>query len=456
MMNLQLDFDEGILLENKNASWESRKNMRITDLILTNKNIYCVFNKSNGLFKKATEEVNVLALADIKIINGQVLAQQIKHDGIWCLQIQFRQGTERFSFYESPKKVIPQWVDAINDSLGVLPNETVSESVLVPKSAKRSNLFGGVWAGAAGTLADVADSLKSAVDNAAESLKQSSDNSPKSEFDNEIIQRQEVVAPQSTETKKRQRSFCMNCGASLVPGAQFCSSCGSKVANKEDSSKYVVEKDTVTPPPIPTVQGLNITPPPIPTVQETNITPSPIPKPQRQQEYVGIVLKCPNCGAVIGETTVVCPECGMRITGRAAVTSVQEFKDQLMNIESGRKKAKFMDLYTQSANPTDKQKLSLIRSFPIPNTVDDILEFMFLAVANIDVKVSKNTATGKFTSMMNSGNVNLTMEKTISDAWVSKMQQAYQKAEIMFPDDKVFSGIQKLYFDKMKELKIKV
>ena len=48
------------------------------------------------------------------------------------------------------------------------------------------------------------------------------------------------------------------------------------------------------------------------------------------------------------------------------------------------------------------------------------------------------------------------MPKMISDAWVAKMQQMYQKAEILFPNDPTFAGIQKIYFDKMAELKIKI
>lgn len=127
-----------------------------------------------------------------------------------------------------------------------------------------------------------------------------------------------------------------------------------------------------------------------------------------------------------------------------------------MSIESKRTKTKFLDLYTQSANPTDAQKLALIRSFPIPNTVDDIQEFILLAIANIDTRLSKNTTAGKFSSMINSGNANLTIQKTISDAWVSKMQQAYQKALMSFPNDPTFSEIQRMYFDKLKELKIKI
>lgn len=224
--------------------------------------------------------------------------------------------------------------------------------------------------------------------------------------------------------------FCSNCGTKLVKGAKFCHECGSPVVGTSSKASDVIKTATSV------------------SMQEEVS--------QRKQEYVGKILKCPNCGSTITETTVICPDCGIRITGRKAVSSVQAFKDQLMDIEASRKKSKFVDVYTQSANPADTQKLSLIRSFPIPNTVDDIQEFIFLAIANIDVKLSKQTTAGKFPSMINSGNVNLTMQKTISDAWVSKMQQAFQKAEISFPNDSAFQNIQKMYFDKLRELKIKI
>lgn len=210
-------------------------------------------------------------------------------------------------------------------------------------------------------------------------------------------------------------AFCINCGEKLIDGAKFCHSCGT--------SAIVMEQDN---------------------------------KGQRKQEYAGKILKCPNCGSVITETTVICPDCGIHITGRSAVFSVQTFKEQLMAIEATRKTSNFMDIYTQSANPTDTQKLSLIRSFPIPNTIDDIQEFILLAIANIDVKLSKHTKSSKFANFLNSGNVNLSIQKTISDAWVSKMQQAYQKAEISFPNDPIFEGIQRMYFDKLKELKMNI
>lgn len=208
--------------------------------------------------------------------------------------------------------------------------------------------------------------------------------------------------------------FCINCGEKLVDDSKFCHSCGTPVTSSSFHDKS-----------------------------------------QRQQEYVGKIFKCPHCGGVITESTAICPNCGMQITGRSAVSSVQAFKEQLMTIESERKKSNFIQERLQS-NPTDTQKLTLIRSFPIPNTVDDIREFILLAMANIDTRLSKQTTSAKFSSMMNAGNEAFIMQKTLSNAWVSKMQQAYQKAEISFPNDPTFAEIQKMYFAKLKELKIKI
>lgn len=214
--------------------------------------------------------------------------------------------------------------------------------------------------------------------------------------------------------------FCVNCGAKLPDGAKFCQECGTAAVNSA---------------PVPSNNGDNSV---------------------RKQEYVGTVLKCPNCGAVISDTTVVCEACGFHITRKEATLSVSQFKDQLMEIENNRyeRKAGIFQKMTREANIADTQKLSLIRSFPIPNTIDDIQEFMLLAVANIDVSLSKNASMTKFMGFMNQGDVDKSMAKTISDAWISKMQQAYQKAEISFAGEPAFQNVKKIYIDKMKELKM--
>lgn len=205
--------------------------------------------------------------------------------------------------------------------------------------------------------------------------------------------------------------FCYNCGKQFVEGDKFCTGCGYNVGRTGDTS-------------------------------------------ERRQEWAGKIIKCPHCGGAINERTVVCPDCGIEITGRAAVSSVLAFKEQLMEIESHRKKDSggMFSVYS-SVDPADKQKLSLIRNFPIPNAIDDILEFMMLAIANIDVSLSKKSWANRCQSMEVFA---MEMPRVISNAWVSKLQQAYQKAAILFPNEPVFKGIQNLYFDKMKELRIKV
>lgn len=66
-----------------------------------------------------------------------------------------------------------------------------------------------------------------------------------------------------------------------------------------------------------------------------------------------------------------------------------------------------------------EQKDDLIRNFYIPNTKEDICEFFILAVSNIKA------------------------EDDCADAWLAKLEQAYQKARLAFGNDSSFSEISK-------------
>ncbi len=217
-------------------------------------------------------------------------------------------------------------------------------------------------------------------------------------------------------------AFCSNCGTKLNDGAKFCHGCGASVG---------------------------VTQAPTPPIPQNNV-------PERKQEYAGTVMKCPNCGSVISSIDAICAMCGMQITGKGASNTVKEFSATLMEIEKLKvvenkgglfAKVGYEERVRNAYATYYSQKLTLIKTFPIPNTVEEIYEFMFLATTNIDVKVSKNTLWSKFD---NSGS----SAKEISDAWVQKMKQAYQKATISFPNDPVFQHIQRIYVAKMKELKM--
>ena len=90
--------------------------------------------------------------------------------------------------------------------------------------------------------------------------------------------------------------------------------------------------------------------------------------------------------------------------------------------------------FGQSLTKTDEQKISLIRSFAIPNTKEDLYEFLILSVSNIDVD-----------SYENDNQLRNDARKAVSDAWKAKFEQAYQKAKLIFADDPKFTEIEKLH-----------
>lgn len=446
MVNLELEMDEGIVLQATEVERYGIKELSLDEMVLTNKNIICVYDKSTGLFSKPEQIVEKIPLSTIKVANGQ--AQVMVHDSDDYgkgLQVLFISGhREHFIFSDSPKKTMPIWINEINRILVGAPVQPVMAET-APEAKTKKRFLGGI-AGAIGGLdiQSVMDKAQEKIGNLANQLQGETNPSPAQPEPTYPSQppaqeRASVVAdvqqeeqptpppiPQPEENTGIKMLFCPNCGTKLNEGSKFCHGCGAAVGT------VIPQPQVQTPPPVQ---------------QEPS-------RSERQQEYVGKVLKCPHCGGVINETAAICPDCGMQITGKSAVYSVQAFKEQLMEIESHRKKTfgGMFGVYA-TADPADKQKLTLIRNFPIPNTIDDILEFMMLAIANIDVKLSKK-------SWANSGQsmeiLALEMPKVLSNAWVSKMEQVYRKAEISFPNDPAFAGIQKMYYDKMKELKIKV
>ena len=476
MINLELDFDEGILLQSKEIDFygEDDNESEIQELILTNKNLICVVDK--GWFKTDIV-IEKIPLSNIKVINERAQIIEIK-DSCFdepTFQILYKDGKRiRYIFAKSYKNKIPLWINAINkavngetDVLTTITDENLENTKDTKdtyisqehvKSKEKKKVFGGLAGAINGALNfDVHGAVEKAqakmveitetIDDKIQALQQGTEVDKKA-TDGTMYQASQVVTetpsaaqstatetvveappiPQANEKNKNKHTFCSNCGTKLNEGARFCHGCGAAVGAVA---------------PQPQVQ----TPPS--AMPERNRT-------ERQKEYVGKILKCPHCGGVITETTAICPECGTQITGRTAVSSVQQFKDQLMAIENTRKGGMggVLGIYTP-AKKSEIQKLSLIRNFPIPNSIDDCLEFMMLAIVNIDVKLSKNTLMNKMNSH-NQIETCATIGRTISDAWVAKMEQVYKKAEIMFPNDPAFNGIQKMYFDKMKELKIKV
>lgn len=148
--------------------------------------------------------------------------------------------------------------------------------------------------------------------------------------------------------------------------------------------------------------------------------------------------------------SAVCSSCGHEFSNVQVANSVQSFFEKLDAVDSeifekeSAKEAKGplggalgamigvneMANMFGGANAGEKRKMSLIESFPIPNSKEDILEFLIMATSRIKPIPNMFGFGAKATqSEINS-------IKRMNEAWASKCQQAYNKAKIGLGTDK--------------------
>ena len=128
--------------------------------------------------------------------------------------------------------------------------------------------------------------------------------------------------------------------------------------------------------------------------------------------YDGVVLKCPNCGETLQSFVSFCPTCGLELRGSNISNSVREFSEML------------------GAATDNDSRIMLISNYPIPNTKEDIFEFMILASSNIANGVSSE----------------------LNEAWRTKFEQCYQKAKMVFGNSEDFDQIQELYNSTQRQV----
>lgn len=194
--------------------------------------------------------------------------------------------------------------------------------------------------------------------------------------------------------------FCKNCGTQVEDDSKFCNNCGAEIIKEKKS------------------------------------------------QYVGEVKKCPNCGEIISSFALKCNACGYElrnVESSNAILSLQQSLDEInKNIEdNGSALEKFSSLMGfRNINRKTSKMIELIKNFSIPNTKEDILEFMVMASSNINIDI------------FDCPNDNLVQnEKALSEAWISKMDQAYQKSCLTMNNEKEFIQIEYLYKTKMNDIK---
>ncbi len=209
--------------------------------------------------------------------------------------------------------------------------------------------------------------------------------------------------------------FCTKCGTSVTEESKFCPNCGKPIA-------YAFSK------------------------QET-IRSSSKPK------------KCPYCGGPVTSFYIHCRYCGHKLSDAVANETVKEFSDAMREdikrsfIGTNKQNKSSLlssgiEMYNHlygSLSSGDLKKIDTIITFPIPNDREEIYEFLIMAVSNINPSAFSLTYKTMY---------DYNLDKKRCTAWISKYQQASQKAALLYGDsDPALKRADKLFEDKMSQIK---
>lgn len=105
---------------------------------------------------------------------------------------------------------------------------------------------------------------------------------------------------------------------------------------------------------------------------------------QIAQKKKEALRKCPNCGESIPVMAISCPKCGYELSDQKAVSSVQILADKIEKISIGLRKVKATD--ENGKDIIYQDIINTISMFPVPNTKQDIIEFLTLSCAKAKYK----------------------------------------------------------------------
>ena len=155
------------------------------------------------------------------------------------------------------------------------------------------------------------------------------------------------------------------------------------------------------------------------------------------------VTKCPVCAVAIDSFSTRCPYCDAEIRDTKTVSSLERLNDEFQKIEESERSRKRSWIQKLEGDmgvnkSTVTRQISFLAAFPVPNTNEDLLEFLSLASSEAQKKIGM--AMGQHP------------EALMKKAWRTKSQQIITKARFAMKNDKkLLEEIETI----AKELKIK-
>lgn len=164
---------------------------------------------------------------------------------------------------------------------------------------------------------------------------------------------------------------------------------------------------------------------------------------QKKSEKYGDLKKCPACGSSIQSLSAICPDCGHEFRNIENVNSIKEFFIDYQKIEDSvhvTKTGGLLGFVDDSEGKRQKQvfskKQEFIMHFPIPNSKEDILEFLMMAVPlAMPAKKGGFGLIKKFSANFGDDE-NKNWTHKIAEVWLQKCEQIIMKAHFSMKEDK--------------------
>ncbi len=187
-------------------------------------------------------------------------------------------------------------------------------------------------------------------------------------------------------------AYCIKCGRQLEPDSRFCRICGAAVVSTTYKSSS-----------------------------------------QSNEVREGKVHVCPSCNATINAFVTKCPYCYHEFRDSKPTDAISNLSSIIQGINASTTPISDTFEFMGLGMGADHKKIDAVRSCPIPNTREDIIEFAMMANANIDVDLYAHQVSTR---------------TQISDAWLDKLNQAYQKAKLTLGNDPAVEMIGEMYKHK--------
>ena len=134
----------------------------------------------------------------------------------------------------------------------------------------------------------------------------------------------------------------------------------------------------------------------------------------RVQSQKPNLIKCPNCGQELSSFQGNCPACGYEIRNVTTSEAIRRFSEQLSSIEKKASKSSSPEPSTTHASTAEEA--ALIRNYVVPNSREDLFEFMILAHSHV----------GESSPLKHK-------DVLLLDAWEAKIEQVYEKGRLVLP-----------------------